>query len=750
MNNYFNSETCVLCKLSDELDFLVKEVMLFRGVSEYINQLLPETDLNIVTNMFTIHSDMSLTLKNYFLTKFSPLVSHNEREERLLSLEAELDRFQHGELSTIIIALFKNIVRTNYFLDKESIAFKVELKNFKHLIKGLQPNYEIFVYHPEFMGTHLRMTHVSRGGLRWSERDDFREEIRSLMITQDGKNSIIVPAGAKGGFIIAKEKDCITKPMFADFYSKFIHNLLDLVDNRTEDGEAVHNPSVIAYDSGDTYFVVAADKGTAQMSDVANQIAIYRNFWLGDAFASGGSNGYSHKDLGITAKGSFVSTERFFIEKGVDFYKESISVVGIGSMNGDVFGNGILLSKKFKLVGAISHKEIFIDPDPDPETSYGERRRLFFSDNGSWSQYRKELISKGGGVFERKAGHIQISQEMKTLFSIEDDSLTGDELIQKMLTAKVDLLFNGGVGTYVKSSDETNDEVGDRGNSSVRVDAKNLRAFAVCEGGNLGFTQKARVEYSLKGGKINLDGIDNSAGVNISDHEVNLKILLKTLNISKDERRKMLKMATDEVVELVLQSNYNQALGLSLDEERAKNSLSEFSTVVDILEERLPQFKRDHFAISERENFQLSRPNIAFLFSYSKILTQKILVMDHSEDNLLSSYFASEFLLEYFPHIVQEYRNEILQHPLYREIIATVIADRVINAQGVTLIAGLKNRSDDDFRATISRYLRMEKLVEADKIRKKLSQSGEYQSLLNFESELGRFESELREFARGQ
>ena len=445
----------------------------------------------------------------------------------------------------------------------------------------------------------------------------------------------------------------------------------------------------------------------------------------------------------------FGALRRFFIERGVKLYNDPITVVGIGSMNGDVFGNGILLSKKFKLIGAISHKEIFIDPNPDCEISYQERKRLFNSKHGGWSQYNKTLISKGGGVFKRGDSTIPISDEMKKVFNIEDETLSGDELIKKVLTAKVDLLFNGGVGTYVKASTETDEEVGDLSNASVRVNGKEIKAFAVCEGGNLGFTQKARVEYSLNGGKINLDGIDNSAGVNISDHEVNLKILLSTINISNQERNTLLKSVTDEVVKLVLDFNYNQALGISLDEERAKNQIQPFIEIANLLEKRLPDFSRQEFAIPPSNNFILSRPNIAFFFSYSKILITNLLLEEDLGDELLDSHLAMDFLINYFPKSLHKFRNEILNHPLSREIIATLITDRVINYQGVTFLQHLINNSEENFIQIIGRYLSIEQLVKADKIRNNLGKIGDYQKLIEFEDTLMQFKKEMKELSKG-
>jgi len=743
----FDKQTDKLRKLHEKLEFTRKEIRLFRAISQYLNQISSDIDLSSIQNLFLEDLEFTKSIRDYFLTKFSPYIPDEVRKKEIEELDKRLEKSSSDYPYLITIAVLKNMVRTNYFLDKESIAFKIEVKNFHHLLNGLQPNYEIFVYNPYFMGLHLRKTKVSRGGLRWSEREDFREEIKSLMITQDGKNSIIVPAGAKGGFVLFYKREELTKELFTDYYSKFINNLLDLVDNKI-DGKLFINPAIVRYDGDDTYFVVAADKGTASMSDVANSIAISRNFWLKDGFASGGSNGYSHKDLGITAKGAFVSTERFFLERGIDIYKEPITVIGIGSMNGDVFGNGILLSRKFRLLGAISHKEIFIDPNPDCEISYQERKRLFNSKNGSWSQYDKKLISKGGGVFRRDDKSIPISPEMKEVFNISEDTLSADELIQKLLTAKVDLLFNGGVGTYVKASTETNEEVGDLANAPVRVDGKDIQAFAVCEGGNLGFTQKGRVEYSLNGGKINLDAIDNSAGVNISDHEVNIKILLSMLDISNQKRNELLKSATDEVVELVLTFNYNQALGISLDEERAKEDISLFVEVTDYLERNIPDFSRQEFAIPPSDNFTLSRPNIAFLFSYSKILITKILLDEQSSSNLVDSHLAMDFLINYFPKSLQNFRKEILHHPLSREIVATLIADRVVNNQGVTFLKHLIDGNPEEFIQTIYRYLSIEELVQADRVRERLGRSCQYQKYINFEKRLIKLSKEINEFLR--
>jgi glutamate dehydrogenase len=573
------------------------------------------------------------------------------------------------------------------------------------------------------------MSHISRGGLRWSERfEDYRQEVKSLMITQEGKNSIIIPDGAKGGFVIHKNRSEITPEYFKSIYSMFINSLLDVVDNMKE-GRVVHHENIVAYDNDDAYFVVAADKGTANMSDVANAIALERGFWLGDAFASGGSNGYGHKELGITAKGSLMSTARFFIEKGVDFYKESITVVGIGSMNGDVFGNGLLASKAFKLLGAVSHKEIFIDPDPNALRSYEERLRLFHAKDGSWSAYDKTLISCGGGIFMRAEKEIELSAEIKKMLGTTKKVMSGEELAKKLLCMKVNLLFNGGVGTYVKSSDENNLDIGDKQNEALRNDACDLHAEVVSEGGNLGFTQRARIEYALNGGKINIDGIDNAAGVNTSDHEVNLKILLNILKekklLDETEASKLLKSMTDQVVNMVLWNNYYQALAISRDELLSRKYLKEFLFAVKVLESSVDNFYRRDFFIPKDENFHeivdksgaIVRPILSSLISYSKIFVKNILL----KTTFIDEPYALQFLYKYFPKsFISVYEHEIKAHPIKREIIATMIADQVINFQGITFISDYLKLSEEKFVFKLKSYLISNELFGANDMRHEL------------------------------
>ncbi len=722
---------CKLFSLVLGQNIALKEVMLLRAIIEYVNQAVIELNFELILHTLAKYDHIAKLFVDYFKARFSPKMA--KRENEIKKLEAlveesikEVPTIIDDKILKLVYVILRSTVRTNYFMHKESITLKIMTSRFATHLKGTQPYVETFVYHPEFSGVHLRMSLISRGGLRWSERhEDFRMEIKSLMATQEGKNSIIIPSGAKGGFIIKKPQQEITKEYFTRIYSMFIDNLLDMVDNRVE-GKSVCMNNTVTYDGEDSYFVVAADKGTAAMSDVANAIAVKRGFWLGDAFASGGSNGYNHKELGITAKGSLVATKRFFIEKGIDFHKESITVVGIGSMNGDVFGNGMIESDKFRLLAAISHKEIFVDPNPDPQTSYEERKRLFHSSNGGWESYNRELISKGGGVYLRSQKSIELSDEIKKMIGTTRKSLSGEELAKKLLSMKVDLLFNGGVGTYVKSSDESNLDLGDKQNEAVRLDGSELKAAIVCEGGNLGFTQKARIEYALAGGKINLDAIDNAAGVNTSDHEVNLKILLQYIYdkglIDEGEKGEILKSLTDQVVNMILWDNYFQALRISQDEILSRIYPGDFIDTIGVLEREVASFKRRDFFIPKNENIEeiisnegtMVRPVLAVLLSYAKIFVKQILL----ESKLIDEPFARDYLFKYFPKtFVVAYRHEISDHPLAREIIATKLANMLINDQGVIFVCNYDKLGKEEFVNKIKSFLLINKLFHANDIR---------------------------------
>jgi len=721
--------SCKILSLVYHQNLSFREITLLRAFMEYLNQSVISIGYDVFLQTYTRNSYLSALFVEFFLTKFDPDIKNREKSLSQLSIRIEEEIKQvpvitEDRILKLTFALLHDIVRTNYFMNRDSIAIKINAASFGQNLKGIQPKIETFVFHPIFNGLHLRMSTISRGGLRWSERlEDYRQEIKSLMITQHGKNSIIVPEGAKGGFVIKKEKESVTKELFNDVYSEFIHNLLDVVDNY-DNAQFVRNPLIVAYDEEDSYFVVAADKGTANMSDVANEIAINRNYWLGDAFASGGSNGFGHKLLGVTAKGALRSSQRFFIEEGIDIYKDTVKVVGIGSMSGDVFGNGVLISKRFQLVGAISHNQIFVDPNP-PLEAFEERQRLFELGLG-WGHYQKEMISKGGGVFSRSEKSIILSPEIKKMLHITKSAISGEELARKLLCMKVDLLFNGGVGTYVKSSEESDLDLGDKQNEGVRVDALDLRARIVCEGGNLGFTPKARIEYALNGGKINLDGIDNAAGVNTSDHEVNIKILLNAL-VSKGimtdhERNQLLKSSIEPVLNAVLWNNYAQSLAISRDQHLSRNNTEEFIRVVEVLEQYSNVFKRRDFLIPKNENFEeiidatgaIIRPVLSSLISYSKIVLQSLLL----ESNMVDEQLLQPYLFKYFPKsIVGAYDSEIVNHPLRREIIAMVVADTMINRQGSLFLKDLIEIGEEQFLLKVKSWLVINQLFGANDIR---------------------------------
>ena len=729
-----NTHSSKVFSLVYDQDFDIRKIKLVRAIIEYIDQAVLTINSATILNTYIIHNDILKLFVDYFYVKFDPNVT--KRPDKISTLKLKIDekikqipQIIDDKILKLTLSFFDSLLRTNYFLEKETISFKIDSLTFGKNLKGLQPNLENFIYNEAFYGMHLRMSNISRGGLRWSDRhDDYRQEIKSLMITQEGKNSIIIPDGAKGGFVINKDTADVTKEYFKEIYTMFINANLDLVDNMV-DGKIEKNKDMVCYDGDDAYFVVAADKGTAAMSDVANEIAISRDFWLGDAFASGGSNGYGHKELGITARGSLMSTQRFFIEEGIDIYKDSITVMGIGSMSGDVFGNGLIESDKFKLLGAIGHKEIFIDPTPDLAKSFAERKRLFESKDGGWKNYNKDIISKGGGIFLRSEKEIELTPEIKKLVGTTKKVVSGEELCIMLLTMPVDLLFNGGVGTYVKASDENSFDIGDKQNEAVRVDAWKIKTKIVCEGGNLGFTQKARIEYAIQGGRINIDGIDNAAGVDTSDHQSNIACILNMIsvkeNMCKEETQSTLNSMTDQVVKLVLDSNYNQFLVISMDERFSKRYLNDFIKVIDILDTHIPAFNRTAFYIPKNENINdivdingsIVRPVLCSLLSYSKIFLKKMLL----ESTLVDEQFALQFLYRYFPKsFVGTYEHEILNHPLKREIIATKMADILVNSQGCTFISDYEKLGNERFLLKIKSYLVAKQLFGTKEIREKI------------------------------
>ena len=638
-----------------------------------------------------------------------------------------------GRVSAIdddrILRLFRSVVlaclRTNAFVDagREALAFKLDSAGIPGLPAPL-PWREIWVYSPRVEGIHLRSGAVARGGLRWSDRrDDFRTEILGLMKAQVVKNAVIVPTGAKGGFYPKQLPPAANRDAWLsegkESYRIFIRALLSVTDNIAED-KVVHPAGVAVLDGDDPYFVVAADKGTATFSDVANAIALERGFWLGDAFASGGSNGYDHKAMAITARGAWISVQRHFAEIGIDVQSQPVRVVGCGDMSGDVFGNGMLLSKAIKLVAAFDHRHIFIDPDPDPVTSFAERERLFALPRSSWDDYDKALISKGGGIFPRSQKQIALTAEAKAALQIETDSIDPATLISELLKSPVDLIWFGGIGTYVKSSDENHVEVGDPANDMLRVDASDIQAKAIGEGANLAITMTARIEFAAGGGRINTDFIDNSAGVDCSDNEVNIKIALNREmsegRLSLEDRNVLLASMTDEVAGLVLEDNRLQTLALSIAEQAGPRGLPALVRTIELLEADGALNREVEGLASNEELLRrsgegrgLTRPELAVLLSTSKMALQKAI----EAGDLASDPTLDGELLAAFPKRLQdEHRQALLKHRLRRQIVATKIANRFVNRVGITTPHDLTEEEGTTLEHAATAFVVAEQLLE--------------------------------------
>ena len=625
-------------------------------------------------------------------------------------------------------ALIGAILRTNAFAPaaREALAFKID----SALVPGLPrpvPYREIFVYSRRVEGIHLRAGPIARGGLRWSDRrDDFRTEILGLMKAQRVKNAVIVPTGAKGGFYPKQLPDpARDREGWAaegkGSYQVFIRTLLSITDNIVND-KVVHPADVVIRDGEDPYFVVAADKGTATFSDVANAIAESENFWLDDAFASGGSNGYDHKAMGITAKGAWVSVQRHFLEMGVDVQSDTTRVAGCGDMSGDVFGNGMLLSKAIKLIAAFDHRHIFLDPDPDPATSWKERKRMFALPRSSWDDYDKSLISKGGGVYARSLKRIPLSKAVQTALGIEASEMEPEALISAILKAPVDLFWFGGIGTYVKASHEATAQVGDPANDSLRIDALDLRAKVIGEGANLGVTQAARIEFAQAGGRINTDFIDNSAGVNCSDNEVNIKIALAAATragkLSEAKRNTLLASMTDEVGDLVLENNRLQALALSIAQAGGAPAVAAQIHLIEALEERGALDRRtEGLAASDvltrraKDGSGLTRPELAVLLSSAKLVLQDAL----EKSILVDDPVLEDLLLAYFPTPMRKtYKRQIEGHQLRRAIIATQLANKMINRLGLVHVFELSEEEGVGLADICAAFVSAARLFGAD------------------------------------
>ncbi len=610
---------------------------------------------------------------------------------------AKVSAIDEDRILRLFRAVVKACLRTNAFVaaGQEALAFKLDSAKVPGLPAPL-PWREMWVYSPRVEGIHLRAGPVARGGLRWSDRrDDFRTEILGLMKAQRVKNAVIVPTGAKGGFYPKRLPDARTDrdawlAEGTESYRIFIRTLLSVTDNLV-DNKVVHPEGIVIHDGDDPYFVVAADKGTATFSDVANAIALERGFWLGDAFASGGSVGYDHKAMGITAKGGWISVQRHFAEMGIDVQAEPVTVAGVGDMSGDVFGNGMLLSQSIKLVAAFDHRHIFLDPDPDPATSWAERQRLFTLPRSSWADYDAALISKGGGVFARSEKEIALSPEIRALLGLTEASVEPAALMKAILKADVGLIWFGGIGTYLKDASEANSTVGDPANDAIRINAHEVRAKVVGEGANLGVTQAARITFALRGGRINTDFIDNSAGVDCSDNEVNIKIALNAEMVAGrlkyEARNTLLASMTDDVAELVLGDNRMQTLALSIAESGGVGDLPAYVRLMETFEaqgklDRVVEGleANDEYLRRESEGYGLTRPELAVLLSTAKLAAQ-----DAAEDGPLAADTALDVeLLEAFPApMAKAHKAAILKHRLRPQIIATKLANRMINRMGM-------------------------------------------------------------------
>jgi glutamate dehydrogenase len=693
-----------------------RQIVVLRAYCKYLRQTRLAFSQEYMEQALASNPQIARWLVELFESRFEPTPSEGAEtragrlRERLADSIDRVANLDEDRILRSFLGMVEATLRTNYFQlgpdgePKPYLSFKLDPAQVPSLPKP-RPMFEVFVYSPRTEAVHLRGGRVARGGIRWSDRrEDFRTEILGLMKAQMVKNAVIVPVGAKGGFVVKQPpaeggREALMDEVVA-CYSTMMRGLLDITDNRV-DGKVVAPADVVRYDDDDPYLVVAADKGTATFSDLANSIAKEYGFWLDDAFASGGSAGYDHKKMGITARGAWESVKQLFRETGVDTQSTDFTVVGIGDMSGDVFGNGMLLSRHIRLVGAFNHLHVLLDPDPDPEVSFAERERLFALPRSSWSDYDTAKISEGGGVWPRSAKSIPLSEQVRRALDVQAEALTPNELISAILRAPVDLLWNGGIGTYVKAARESHADVGDRANDAVRVNGGELQAKVVGEGGNLGFTQLGRIEYALHGGRINTDFIDNSGGVDCSDHEVNIKILLNQVvgdgDMTRKQRDKLLADMTDDVAASVLQDNYRQVQAISVTEAQAPQLLDEHARLMRHLEranrlDRRLEFLPNNEELAERRatGRGLSRPELAVLLAYAKIVLQEELVAsDVPEDE----YLADDLERYMPPKLRDKFRKQLRRHPLRRDIIATYVTNSMVNRAGSTFANRLRDET---------------------------------------------------------
>jgi glutamate dehydrogenase len=678
----------------------MRQANILRCYAKYAHQVGFAFSQGYIEETLARLSHLSRFVVELFEARFDPDLDQSERIARVAVADAEVlaaldavPSLDDDRIGRMFHALVRATVRTSAYQGKPTIAFKFDPAMIPDL-PAPRPAHEIFVCSARVEGVHLRAGSIARGGLRWSDRmEDYRTEVLGLVKAQMVKNAVIVPVGAKGGFVVKRPKPTPSenRDEVVECYRLFIRGLLDLTDN-VVGGVVVAPERTVRYDGDDPYLVVAADKGTATFSDTANEVAAEYGFWLGDAFASGGSAGYDHKAMGITARGAWESVRRHAQVLGKNADTDELTIVGIGDMSGDVFGNGLLRSPHVKLLAAFDHRHVFLDPDPDPAASFAERQRLYDTPRSSWAEYDTSLLSPGGGVFARSAKSIAITPEVRAVLGITDEHLPPNDLIRAILRAPVDLLWNGGIGTYVKSSSETNAQVGDRATDAVRVDGGDLRCKMVGEGGNLGFTQLGRVEYALAGGRIYTDAIDNSAGVDCSDHEVNIKILLGDVvadgEMTTKQRNQLLDQMTDEVAELVLDNNRAQTLALMIARKQGLPMVNVHARYLDTLEtegwlDRSLEFLPTDKQIAERQSAGagLQAPEFAVMIAYTKNANvTEMLKTDLPDDPVLQ-----EDLIEYFPAPLRErFHDQILSHRLRREIATTQLVNQMVNLSGIS------------------------------------------------------------------
>ncbi|WP_302141844.1 NAD-glutamate dehydrogenase [Halomonas alkalicola] len=687
-----------------------REVAMLRAYARYMKQIRFGVSQEYMANTLTSHPEITRELVTLFELRFDPEERPAEGEEeacleRIQRLLDDVASLNDDQLLRRYVELIQATLRTNYYQTREDgqpkdyMAFKLEPARVTGMPKP-RPAFEIFVCSPRLEGVHLRGGKVARGGLRWSDRhEDFRTEVLGLVKAQQVKNSVIVPVGAKGGFVCKRlpegDREAYQREGI-ECYKTFIRALLDVTDN-LKGGEVVPPRAVVRHDEDDPYLVVAADKGTATFSDIANEISAEYGHWLGDAFASGGANGYDHKKMGITAKGAWESVKRHFRNLGVNTQQDEFTVVGIGDMGGDVFGNGMLLSDRIRLVGAFNHLHIFVDPDPDAAATFAERQRLFEMPRSSWEDFDASLISEGGGIFKRSAKSIPISAQMKRLFGIREERLSPSELIRAMLKSEVDLIWNGGIGTYVKGSEESDAQVGDKANDALRIDGRELNCRVVGEGGNLGFTQRGRMEAAARGVRINTDFIDNAGGVNCSDHEVNIKILIdevvKRGDMTEKQRNQLLADMTDEVSELVLRDNYRQTQALDLAETISREGIGPYRRFISELEaqgllDRELEFLPADEVLEERAANQqgMLLPELSVLVSYAKsVLKGDLIASEVPDDPVMERHVERIFPAA----LVERYHDEMYEHRLKREIVATQVANDLVDHMGIVFVRRL-------------------------------------------------------------